>query len=100
LVLVKKFTTSLCCSYIYCQRVREEIAKGVSKTEAVKTTIETTGWSLVGAATTTSVALLSTFAVAIPSLHQFSIVVITLIGFSFVASLCVLPTLLTSRFIK
>jgi len=82
------------------QRVREEIAKGVSKTEAVKTTIETTGWSLVGAATTTIVALLSTFAVAIPSLHQFSIVVITLIGFSFVASLCILPTLLTSRFIK
>jgi hydrophobe/amphiphile efflux-3 (HAE3) family protein len=82
------------------QRVREEIAKGVSKIEAVKTTIETTGWSLVGAATTTSVALLSTFAVAIPSLHQFSIVVITLIGFSFVASLCILPTLLTSRFIK
>jgi hydrophobe/amphiphile efflux-3 (HAE3) family protein len=82
------------------QRVREEIAKGVSKIEAVKTTIETTGWSLVGAATTTIVALLSTFAVAIPSLHQFSIVVITLIGFSFVSSLCILPTLLTSRFMK
>ncbi len=82
------------------QRVREEIGKGLSKTEAVKTTIETTGWSLVGAATTTSVALVSTFAVDIPSLHQFSIVVITLIGFSFVASLCILPMLLTSRFIK
>jgi hydrophobe/amphiphile efflux-3 (HAE3) family protein len=82
------------------QRVREEIAKGVPKTEAVQTTIETTGWSLVGAATTTGAALLSTFAVNIPSLHQFSMVVITLIGFSFVASLCVLPTLLTSRFIK
>lgn len=82
------------------QRVREEIAKGVSKTDAVKTTIETTGWSLVGAAITTTVALLSTFAVGIPSLHQFSIVVITLIGFSFIASLCILPTLLTSRFIK
>jgi hydrophobe/amphiphile efflux-3 (HAE3) family protein len=82
------------------QRVREEIAKGVSKTEAIKTTIETTGWSLVGAATTTIVALLSTFAVAIPTLHQFSIVVITLISFSFITSLCVLPTLLTSRFIK
>ncbi|HUS98750.1 MAG TPA: MMPL family transporter [Candidatus Thermoplasmatota archaeon] len=82
------------------QRVREEIAKGGSKTEAVKTMIETTGWSLLGAATTTSVALLSTFAVNIPSLHQFSIVVITLIGFSLVASLCILPTLLTSRLIK
>jgi hypothetical protein len=82
------------------QRVREEIAKGVSKVEAVKKTIETTGWSVVGAATTTGVALLATFAVAIPSLHQFSIVVISLIGFSFVASMFVLPTLLTSRFIK
>jgi len=82
------------------QRVREEIAKGVAKTEAVIKTIETTGWSLVGAATTTSVALLSTFAVNIPSLHQFSIVVITLIGFSLIASLCVLPMLLTSRLIK
>jgi hydrophobe/amphiphile efflux-3 (HAE3) family protein len=82
------------------QRVREEIAKGVSKVEAIQTTIETTGWSLVGAATTTGVALCATFAVSIPSLHQFSIVVITLIGFSFVASLCVLPMLLTSRFIK
>jgi predicted RND superfamily exporter protein len=76
------------------------MAKGVSKTEAVKTTIETTGWSLVGAATTTIVALLATFAAAIPSVQQFSIVVITLIGFSFVASLCILPTLLTSRFVK
>ncbi len=82
------------------QRVREEIAKGVPKTDAVKTMIETTGWSLVGAATTTSVALITTFAVGIPALHEFSIVVITLIGFSFVASLCVLPMLLTSRFIK
>lgn len=82
------------------QRVREEIAKGVEKTEAVITTIETTGWSLVGAALTTSSALIATFAVNIPTLHQFSIVVITLIGFSFVASLCILPTLLTSRFIK
>lgn len=82
------------------QRVREEIAKGVSKADAVKTMIETTGWSLVGAATTTGMALLSTFAVGIPALHQFSIVVITLIGFSFIASLCVLPTLLTSRLIK
>jgi len=82
------------------QRVREEMAKGVSKIDAVKTTIETTGWSLVGAATTTGVALLATFAVAIPSLHQFAIVTITLIVFSFVASLCILPTILTSRFMK
>ena len=79
------------------QRVREEIAKGVSKTVAIKTTIETTGWSLISATVTTSVALLSTFSAAIPSIHQFSIIVITLIGFSFIASLCILPTLLCSR---
>jgi len=82
------------------QRVREEISKGVSKTDAVKKTIETTGWSLAGAATTTCVALLSTFVVSIPTLHQFSIVTITLIGFSFIVSICILPTLLTSRLIK
>jgi predicted RND superfamily exporter protein len=79
-------------------RVREEIAKGVSKTDAVQTTIETTGWSLVGAATTTCVALLSTFTVNIPTLHQFSILVIVLILFSFITSLCILPTIFTSRF--
>jgi predicted RND superfamily exporter protein len=79
-------------------RVREEIAKGVSKTDAVQTAIETTGWSLVGAATTTIVALLSTFTVNIPTLHQFSILVIVLILFSFITSLCILPTIFTSRF--
>ena len=57
------------------QRMKEEIAKGVSKIEAMKTTIETTGWSVVGAAATTMVALLATFAVNIPILHQFSILV-------------------------
>jgi predicted RND superfamily exporter protein len=82
------------------QRVREEIAKGISKTEAVITTIQTSGWSVISAATTTIAALLTTFAVNIPSLHQFSIVVITLIGFSFVAATCILPMLLTSRLMK
>lgn len=82
------------------QRVREEIAKGVSKIDAVRTTIETTGWSLISAAITTTAALFSTFAIGIPAVHQFSIVVITLICFSFTASVCILPTLLTSRLIK
>ncbi|MFH1101136.1 MAG: MMPL family transporter [Methanobacteriota archaeon] len=82
------------------QRFKEERAKGVSKIDAMKTTIETTGLSLLAAATTTIAALLSTFAVNIPVLHQFSLVVICLIVFSFAAAICVLPTLLTSRFIK
>jgi predicted RND superfamily exporter protein len=82
------------------QRMKEEIAKGVSKIEAMKTTIETSGWSVVGAATTTMVALFATFAVSIPTLHQFSILVMVLILFSFLASLCILPTIYTSRFMK
>lgn len=82
------------------QRVREEIEKGSSKIDAVKTAIETSGLSIVGAALTTSVALVSTFLVPISALHQFSILVISLIAFSFLASICVIPTILTSRFIK
>jgi len=82
------------------QRMKEEIAKGVSKIEAMKTTIETTGWSVVGAATTTMVALLATFAVSIPTLHQFSILVLVLILLSFLASLCILPTIYISKFMK
>jgi predicted RND superfamily exporter protein len=82
------------------QRMKEEIAKGVSKIDAIKKTIETTGWSVVGAATTTMVALFATFAVDIPTLHQFSILVIVLILLSFLASLCILPTIYTSRLMK
>ncbi|MDH7507502.1 MAG: MMPL family transporter, partial [Candidatus Thermoplasmatota archaeon] len=82
------------------QRVREEIEKGSSKIDAVKTSIETSGLSIIGAAITTSVALVSTFLVPIPTLHQFSIVVISLITFSFFASKTVLPTILTTRNLK
>jgi len=79
------------------QRVREEIARGISKIDAVKTTIETSGWSIIGAAVTTSVALTATFIANIESVHQFAIVVVSLIGFSFVATMFVLPTLLASK---
>jgi hydrophobe/amphiphile efflux-3 (HAE3) family protein len=82
------------------QRVREEIEKGSSKIDAVKTSIETSGLSIIGAATTTIVALISTFLVPISTLHQFSIIIISLISFSFLASLSIIPTILTSRFIK
>ena len=81
------------------QRVREEVARGISKIDAVKTTIETSGWSIIGAAATTSLALVSTFIANIESVHQFAIVVISLIGFSFVATMFVLPTLLASKLI-
>lgn len=82
------------------QRVKEEIANGLSKVDAVKKTIETSGWSVIGAATTTMVSLLATFAVNISVLHQFSIVIALLISSSFIAAIFILPTLLTSRLIK
>jgi hypothetical protein len=82
------------------QRVREERANGLSKVDAVKKTMETSGWSVIGAATTTMVSLLATFAVNISVLHQFSIVVALLISSSFIAAIFILPTLLTSRLIK
>jgi predicted RND superfamily exporter protein len=82
------------------QRVREEIEKGSSKEDAVKISLETSGLSIIGAAATTIVALLSTFLVPISTLHQFSIIIISLISFSFIASLSIIPTILTSRFIK
>jgi predicted RND superfamily exporter protein len=82
------------------QRVREEIANGLSKVDAVKTTIETSGWSVIGAAATTMVSLLATFAVNISVLHQFTIVIALLISSSFIATMFILPTILTSRLIK
>jgi predicted RND superfamily exporter protein len=82
------------------QRVREEVEKGSSKIDAVKTSIETSGLSIIGAAATTIVALVATFLVPISTLHQFSIIIISLISFSFFASLSIIPTILTSRFIK
>jgi len=81
-------------------RTREELANGLSKIDAVRTAIETTGWSLIGAAVTTSVALSATFVVNISSLNQFSTIVILLIAASLMASMFVLPNILMSKFVK
>ena len=82
------------------QRVIEERANGLSKIEAVKTAIETTGWSLVGAATTTIFALLAVYVANTSMLFQFGTVVILLISFSFLATMFIVPIILTSRFVK
>lgn len=49
-------------------RIKEECESGCPKIDAVKTALETTGLSIIGAALTTIVALLSTFFVPIPTL--------------------------------
>jgi len=82
------------------QRIKEEREKGFSKIDAMRTTIETSGWAIVTASSTTMVALLATFAVNISVLHQFSIVVITLYSFSVIAAFCIIPAIYASKWIK
>jgi predicted RND superfamily exporter protein len=94
------FSTGIDYGIIIIQRLKEERAKGFSKIEALKTTMETSGLSIVTASSTTMVALLATFAVNIPMLHQFSILVILLYIFSVIASFCILPTVYASKYFK
>ncbi|MEM0493071.1 MAG: MMPL family transporter [Candidatus Thermoplasmatota archaeon] len=82
------------------QRVREELAEGLSKNEALRVSIETSGYSILGAASTTISALVSTVFVNIPVLHQFSMTVVVLIILSFISAMFVLPYIVMSRFIK
>ncbi len=76
------------------QRYREERANGLSKIDAVTTAIETSGWSLIGASTTTIFALLAVYVANTPMLFQFGTVVILLISFSFLATMFILPVFL------
>jgi len=93
-------STGIDYGIVTMQRIREERAKGLSKIDAMKKTMETSGWSIVTASSTTMVALLATFAVNIPILHQFSIIVILLYVFSVIASFCILPTIYASKWFK
>lgn len=93
-------STGIDYGIIITQRLKEERVKGYSKIDALKTTLETSGWSIVTASSTTMVALVATFAVNIPLLHQFSILVIVLYIFSVIAAFCIIPTLYASRWVK
>jgi len=93
-------STGIDYGIVITQRLKEERKQGYSKVEALKTTLETSGWSIVTASTTTMVAFLATFAVNIPLLHQFSIIVILLYVFAVIASFCILPTVYTSKYFK
>jgi len=93
-------STGIDYGIVFIQRIREERMKGSSKVDAMKKTIETSGWSIVTASSTTMVALLATFAVNIPILHQFSIIVILLYACSVIACFFILPTVYASKFMK
>ena len=93
-------STGIDYGIVITQRLREERVKGVSKIDALKTTMETSGWSIVTASTTTMAALLATFAVNIPMLHQFAIIVIFLYTFAVIAAFCILPAVYASKWFK
>ncbi len=73
------------------QRVREGLSQGMNKEEAVKEAIEKTGLSLVEAAATTVGGLLAVYFVNVPGLQQFSIVIITMIIFSLLSAVFLMP---------
>jgi len=73
------------------QRVREEMALGKAKMDAVADAIEKTGLSLVEAACTTVAGLVSVYFVDIPVLQQFGTIVILMTIFSLIAAIFILP---------
>ena len=81
-------------------RFREELAKGLSNTEAIKISIEKTGLSLVEAALTTIAGVAAIFAINIPSLHEFVIVVILMVSLSCVAAALLLPVFYNVKYSK
>jgi len=74
-------------------RFREELFKGVSRQQAVRTSIERTGLSLVEAALTTIACVASIFFINIQALHEFVIVIIFMTAFSCIAAALLMPVL-------
>lgn len=93
-------STGIDYGIIVTQRLNEERGKGRSKEDALKTTLETSGFSIITASSTTMVALLATFFVNIPILQQFSIIVIVLYLLALVACFCILPTVYVSKWFR
>ena len=93
-------STGIDYGIIVTQRLKEERGKGRSKIDALKTTLETSGLSIVTASSTTIVALFATFMVNIPMLHQFSIIVIVLYILSLIACFCILPAVYASKWFQ
>jgi len=81
-------------------RVREELANGLSRTDATKTAIEKTGLSLVEAALTTIFGMASIFFIGISALNEFVIVIIFMTAMSCIAAALILPAFYENRFVK
>lgn len=82
------------------QRVREGLAEGLSKNEAVQIAIEKTGLSLVEAALTTIAGLTAIYFVNIPALQQFGLVVVLMTALSCIGAALILPMFYDFKFVK
>ena len=81
-------------------RFREEIAKGAVKIDAIKTSIERTGSSLVEAALTTIAGMVSIYFVNAPALQEFVVIIILMTALSCIAAALILPMFYGSKFVK
>jgi len=81
-------------------RFREELAKGLSKNEAIQNSIEKTGLSLVEAALTTCAGVAAIAVADIQALNQFIVVIIFMVSVSCIAAAMILPAFLKAVKIK
>lgn len=81
-------------------RVREGLAGGLSKNEAVEVAIEKTGLSLIEAALTTIAGLSAIYFANIPALQQFGLVIIFMTALSCIGAALILPMFYDLKFVK
>lgn len=82
------------------QRVREELAGGISKREAIQISIEKTGLSLVEAALTTVAGVISIYFINIPALQEFGLIVLIMTLLSCIAAALILPIFFNLKQVK
>ena len=81
-------------------RFREEMSNGSNKMDAIKTSIERTGSSLVEAALTTIAGTGAIYFVNTPALNDFITVVILMTALSCIAAALILPMFYSFKFVK
>jgi len=81
-------------------RYREELANGRSNIDAIKTSIEKTGFSLIEAAFTTSAGISAILVVNISALNEFVYVIIFMVAVSVIGAAMLLPAIYRLKHIK
>jgi len=81
-------------------RYREELANGRSNIDAIRTSIEKTGFSLIEAAFTTSAGIAAILVVNISALNEFVYVIIFMVAVSVIAAAMLLPAIYRLKPVK